>query len=76
MVEAMQFQGLWSTPSGATPEATLYASILREIKGKDARFKKVDRALFALPSNRVAQEFNFQQGGRYRWTFRWPSYWQ
>lgn len=50
MVEAMQAQGLWSTPGGATPEATLYASILREIngKGKDARFTKVDRGLFAL----------------------------
>ncbi len=50
MVEAMQVQGLWSTPGGATPEATLYASILREIngKGKDVRFKKVDRGLFAV----------------------------
>ncbi len=50
MVEAMQVQGLWSTPGGATPEATLYASILREIngKGKDARFMKVDRGLFAI----------------------------
>ena len=50
MVEAMQVKGLWTTPGGATPEATLYASILREInrKGKDARFKKVDRGLFAL----------------------------
>jgi hypothetical protein len=50
MVEAMQVEGLWSTPSGATPEATLYASILREIntKGKDSRFRKIDRGLFAL----------------------------
>ncbi len=50
MVEAMQVQGLWSTPGGATPDATLYASILREIngKGKDARFEKVDRGMFAL----------------------------
>lgn len=50
LVEAMHAEGLWSTPGGATPEATLYASILREIngKGKDARFKKVDRGLFAL----------------------------
>ena len=50
IVEAMQVQGLWSTPNGATPEATLYASILREIngKGKDARFKKVERGGFAL----------------------------
>ena len=43
MVDAMQVQGLWSTPNGATPDATLYASILREInvKGKDARFKAI-----------------------------------
>ena len=41
---------MWGTPGGATPEATLHASILREINGnrKDARFKKVDRGLFAL----------------------------
>ena len=54
MVEAMQVQGLWSTPGGATPEATLYASILREIngKGKDARFKKVDRGLFDLATRK------------------------
>ena len=45
IVEAMQVQGLWSTPGGATPDATLYASILREInvKGKDARFKAIGR---------------------------------
>jgi hypothetical protein len=50
MVEAMTKQGLWSSPGGATPDATLYSSILREIntKGKDARFTKVDRGQFAL----------------------------
>lgn len=50
MVEAMATQELWSSPGGATPDATLYASILRDIntKGKDARFKKVDRGQFAL----------------------------
>ena len=50
MVEAMRIAGLWASPNGATPEATLYASILREInaKGKDARFKKVDRGRFSL----------------------------
>jgi len=38
----------WKT-SGKTPEATLYAAIIREIakKGKDARFVKRDRGLFA-----------------------------
>ena len=37
----------WQT-NGATPEATLYAAIIREIraKGEDARFRKVDRGLF------------------------------
>ena len=31
MVEAMQAKGLWNSPGGKTPEATLYASIIREI---------------------------------------------
>ena len=50
MVEAMQVAGLWSTPNSATPDATLYASILREInaKGKDARFRKTERGHFTL----------------------------
>src|SRR5690606_30733806 len=49
MVEAMTAQGLWSSPGGKTPEATLYASIIRDIrKGADARFQKVDRGQFAL----------------------------
>jgi hypothetical protein len=50
MVEAMTAQGLWSSPDGATPDATLYSSILRDIntKGKDARFKKTDRGHFTL----------------------------
>lgn len=48
MVEAMTTRGLWTSPGSKTPHATLYASILREIntKGKDARFKKVDRGQF------------------------------
>jgi hypothetical protein len=54
LVEAMAKQGLWTSPGGATPDATLYASILREIntKGKAARFKKVERGQFALASRR------------------------
>ena len=49
MVEAMGQQGLWTSPGGATPEATLYSSILRDLrKGKDARFKKTARGHFAL----------------------------
>ena len=49
MVEVMLKRGLWST-KGKTPHATLYAAIIREIanKGKDARFRKVDRGQFEL----------------------------
>ncbi|HMO92750.1 MAG TPA: winged helix-turn-helix domain-containing protein, partial [Pirellulaceae bacterium] len=54
MVEAMQVAGLWSSQKGATPDATLYASILREInaKGKDARFRKTERGNFTLASRK------------------------
>lgn len=50
LVDAMAKRKLWSSPNGKTPHATLYAAILREIntKGKDARFKKVDRGQFTL----------------------------
>lgn len=50
MVEAMSTKGYWSSPGGKTPEATLYASLLRQIrdKGADATFQKTGRGLFAL----------------------------
>lgn len=49
MIEAMAAKGLWTSPKGKTPHATLYASILRELKVKkgEARFKKVERGQFA-----------------------------
>jgi hypothetical protein len=49
LIEAMSKAGLWSSPNGATPQATLYSAITREIntKGKEARFKKVERGHFA-----------------------------
>jgi hypothetical protein len=49
LVEAMATQGLWASPGGKTPHATLYSAIIREIavKGKEARFVKKDRGLFA-----------------------------
>jgi short subunit dehydrogenase-like uncharacterized protein len=48
LITAMAEQKLWTSPGGKTPSATLYAAILRETatKGKDARFKKVERGLF------------------------------
>jgi len=51
MVEQMLARGLWKT-GGKTPEATIYAAIIREIakKGKDARFVKTGRGEFAIQS--------------------------
>jgi len=48
MIEAMAAKGLWSSPGGKTPHATLYSAIIREVntKGKEARFKKTDRGHF------------------------------
>ena len=50
LIEAMEKKGLWTSPGGKTPHATLYSAILREInaKGKEARFKKTDRGRFAI----------------------------
>jgi hypothetical protein len=49
MIDAMAAKGLWTSPGGKTPHATLYSAILREIgaKGKEARFRKTDRGHFA-----------------------------
>ncbi len=48
LIAAMADKGLWSSPKGKTPHAPLYAALLREInaKGKDARFRKVERGQF------------------------------
>jgi hypothetical protein len=48
MIAAMVAKGLWRSPGGKTPEATLYAAIIREIaaKGTAARFKKHERGVF------------------------------
>ena len=48
LVEAMAAAGLWKSPGGATPHATLYSAMIREIttKGKASRFKKTDRGMF------------------------------
>ena len=53
LVDAMVAKRLWKSPSGKAPHATLYASILRDLKkGKDARFKKVAPGTFALAKTR------------------------
>ena len=52
MVEAMSGKGLWKS-SGATPHATIYAAIIREIakKGSGSRFRKTDRGHFTVAKN-------------------------
>jgi hypothetical protein len=54
MIEEMAAKSYWKSPGGKTPSATLYSAILRELstKGKNARFKKVERGKFALNENR------------------------
>ena len=49
MIEAMATKGLWTSPGGKTPHATLYSAIIREIalKGKESRFTKTERGKFA-----------------------------
>ncbi len=48
MIAAMEAKGLWTSPGGKTPEATLYAAIIREIaaKGSASRFKRHERGVF------------------------------
>jgi hypothetical protein len=36
MIDAMAAKGHWTSPVGKTPQATLYAAILREIQTKGA----------------------------------------
>ena len=49
MVDQMLSKGYWQT-NGATPSATIYSAIIREIrdKGDESRFRKVDRGAFEL----------------------------
>ena len=51
ITERMLGQGLWQT-KGRTPQATIYAAVIREIarKGKAARFRKVERGKFSVAS--------------------------
>ena len=49
LIKAMEDQGLWTSPGGKTPAATLYSATLREIgtKGAESRFKKAGPGRFA-----------------------------
>jgi hypothetical protein len=52
LIKAMADKGYWTSPGGQTPAATLYSAMTREIdkKGKDARFKKMERGKFVANS--------------------------
>ena len=49
LIAKLEADGLWTSPGGKTPWATLYSAIIREIglKGKEARFVKTERGKFA-----------------------------
>ena len=46
----MQSNGLWQSPGGKTPSATLYAAMVGEIsaKGDASRFARIAKGRFAL----------------------------
>lgn len=48
MIVRMAEAGLWESPAGKTPAATLYSAILREVntKAEKSRFRKADRGKF------------------------------
>src|SRR5262249_45823213 len=50
LIETMAAKGLWTSPKGKTPSATLSAAMHREIKGKgkESRFRKADCGQFTL----------------------------
>lgn len=49
-VESMAAKSYWTNPAGATPERTLYSTILHETntKARGARFVKTERGRFAV----------------------------
>ncbi len=50
IIAKMKEQGLWSSPTGKTPQNTLHAALSTEIKkkGEASRFRKAERGKFAL----------------------------
>jgi hypothetical protein len=54
LIKVMAEKGLWTSPGGKTPSATLYSAILRELqtKGSEARFKKTERGKFTAANGK------------------------
>ena len=55
LIDEMSRKNYWTSPNGATPQATIYAAMLREIKtkGKEARFEKTERGKFTAAAAAV-----------------------
>jgi hypothetical protein len=49
LIETIAAKGYWTSPAGKTPQATLYAAIVREIRTKknESRFRKTGPGRFA-----------------------------
>jgi hypothetical protein len=62
MVEAMQGKGYWQSPTGKTPEATLYASILRNIRKGNRRGSFVSRLLAQAVFSGKVRNLGHQKG--------------
>jgi hypothetical protein len=56
LITAMAAKGLWTSPNGKTPHATLNSALIREIarKGDQSRFRRCGRGMFKL--NKVAEQ--------------------
>lgn len=50
LIERMEKAGLWESPGGKTPSATLYSALIREIKQRkaDSRFRRNAPGKFSL----------------------------
>lgn len=50
LITAMDDRGLWTSPNGKTPQATLNSALIREIhrKGGQSRFLRCGRGMFKL----------------------------
>ena len=48
LIDVMATEGLWTSPGGKTPAATLYAALSRSIKdeGKESPFRKAEKGRF------------------------------
>ena len=52
IIEHMTAGGLWTSPAGKTPHATVYAGMLRSIakRGEASPFRKAERGKFTIAS--------------------------